>query len=180
MKLFLTTLFIALSCYLFPSDLSKDSIRLLINSASNEELRTRQYIALAKAYIDENVDSTSYYIGFADSLAQKNSLKVGIIHVMNIQGNVLQRKGKLDEAMDIYQEAKKLALAEKRDSALAMLWNNIGIIHTDQGHFDAAIAAYFEAIKFEELIGNKKGIAEGFNNVGVVHYFMSDMDNTLV
>lgn len=180
MKLFLTTLFIALSCYLFPSDLSKDSIRLLINSASNEELRTRQYIALAKAYIDEDVDSTSYYIGFADSLAQKNSFKVGIIHIMNIQGNVLQRKGKLDEAMDIYQKAKKLALVEKSDSALAMLWNNIGIIHTDQGHFDAAIAAYFEAIKFEELIGNKKGIAEGFNNLGVVHYFMSDMDNTLV
>lgn len=180
MKTLLSVIFSLFTFYAIGSSLSKDSIRLKITMALNDSSKTRQYIALAKSYIDENVDSSAYYISKAGEIANRVKFKIGQIQVMNIQGNILQRKGQLDAAMDLYKSAKELADQIQHDSSLAMLWNNIGIIHTNQGNFDEAIAAYYKGIKFEELIGNSKGVAEGYNNIGVVHYYLSDMDNTLL
>ncbi len=180
MKTLLTIFFIALSLFSVGSRLSKDSIRLKISNAIQDSNKTRQYIALAKAYIDENVDSSTFYISKASEIANAAEFKVGQIQVMNIQGNILQRKGELDAAMELYVSAKGLADQIQHDSSLAMIWNNIGIIHTNQGNFDEAIAAYYKGINYEELIGNAKGVAEGYNNIGVVHYYLSDMENTLL
>lgn len=180
MKTLFSAFLFTFSSLLCGSNHSKDSIRSLIKNAKNLDQQSQQYIALAKSYIDQNVDSTSFYLDIAEGVANESGNNMNIIQVMNMQGNVLQRRGKLDEAMNLYQEAMKMAVGDKNDSALAMLWNNMGIIHTNQGNFDEAIAAYIEGMKYEEIISNRKGVAEGYNNLGVVHYYLSDMDNTLL
>jgi len=162
------------------NDSTRDSIRQLIGKSSTDIQRIDQQIALSKAFIDVNVDSTSRYINLAYQNAVKIEYEKGIIETLNIKGNVLQRKGKLDDSMEMYEAAKKIALNEKNDTLLAKILNNIGIIYNSKGQFDKALEVYFESLDYEKRLNNQRGIAEAYNNIGVVHYYLSDMENTLL
>jgi len=158
----------------------RDSIKQLIRTSMTEAHRINQQVALSKAFIDVNIDSSEYYIKIAYQNAIDIDYEKGIIATLNIKGNILQRRGKLDESMQMYEVAKKMALKNNDDSSLAKILNNIGIIHNNKGEFNKALEAYFQALDYEKKINHKRGIAEAYNNIGVVHYYLSDMENTLM
>ena len=70
-------------------------------------------------------------------------------------GNALQNQGKLEEAIEAYNNA----LAIKFDYAEA--YNNLGNALKDQGKLEEAIEAYNKAISF------KTDYAEAYSNMGV-------------
>lgn len=156
-----------------------DSLKNLFQEDLKDSIAVSTALNLARAYIDFNVDSTKRIAQKSFSASEKIGYIPGIIQGHNLLGNCAQRKGDFEEAMLHYSEAKKIASERKDAKYLAMIQNNIGIIHTQKGEYNKALAAYFEAIDFEKEIDNQKGIAEGYNNVGVVHYHMGDMENTL-
>lgn len=130
----------------------------------------------ADQFLDRNVDSALYY---ARILQTKELAPAQQLRSLNLFGNCMQRKGKVDSAMIYYQKVETLAKDLNDDKGMAIVLNNIGIIHTNKGEYDQALASYFEAIEYEMKVNDSTGIAEGYNNVGVVHYYMGDMQNTL-
>ena len=80
----------------------RDSIKQLIRTSMTEAHRINQQVALSKAFIDVNIDSSEYYIKIAYQNAIDIDYEKGIIATLNIKGNILQRRGKLDESMQMY------------------------------------------------------------------------------
>ncbi len=158
---------------------SIDSLKAELGKKEGAE-KAKTFVAIGKAFIENNVDSTYYYATLANDIARSNKDSFVLVRSLNLLGNVAQRKGELDEAMQIYEEEKQLAIASHDDKGMAIVLNNIGIIYTNRGEYNKALEAYLEAIDYEKKIGDQRGLAEGLNNIGVVHYYMGDIDNTLV
>jgi len=148
----------------------------LSSQAQIDSLEFKEQIDKANEYLDRNVDSAFY---IAKRLEKEKLLPDQELRVLNIVGNCLQRKGKLDSAMLYYQRVESIAKEVKDDKGMAIVLNNIGIIHTNKGEYDLALKSYLEAIEYERIVKDSVGLAEGLNNVGVVHYYMGDMENTL-
>lgn len=155
-----------------------DSLKTLLSN-SDDTLAIEYHIAIAQAYIDENVDSTLVYSTKGLKYAELLNYKQGILKLNNLLGNCAQRKGDFDNAMAYYEKVKELSIELSDDKGMAIVLNNIAIIHTQRGNYKAALDMYYEALDYEKKIDDQKGIAEAYNNIGVVHYYMGDMENTL-
>lgn len=156
-----------------------DSLKRLSLANLEDSQKVNVYIEIAQAYIDMNVDSSLSYATLALELCAKNDYINGLIKANNLLGNCAQRKGEFDEAMTYYDKVKQFAEERKDDKGMAIVLNNIAIIHTQRGEYDLALDGYYEALDYEKKLEDKKGIAEAYNNIGVVHYYMGDMENTL-
>ncbi|MDR3633358.1 MAG: tetratricopeptide repeat-containing glycosyltransferase family protein [Isosphaeraceae bacterium] len=76
-------------------------------------------------------------------------------HALNKEATELVRKGRLDEAVELY----KRAIDTRPDFAEA--YNNLGIVHGRQGHIDESIQCFNEALRL------KPEYPEAHNNLGI-------------
>ncbi len=143
---------------------------------SQSDSSNYKLVEKAEAVIDHNVDSALFY---AKVLSGRKLDSTLLLKTFNLLGNCLQRKGNLDSAMYYYKKVEELSIAMKDDKGMAIVLNNIGIIHINKGEYDQALKAIYEAVEYEKLVNDSTGMAEGYLNIGVIYYYMGDLENTL-
>ena len=88
-----------------------------------------------------------------------------------INGNILSKEGKFDEAIIEYTRAIKLF--GKNNPNYAEAYYNRGFAKDDKGDYDGAIADYTKAIEL------KPGFADAYSNRGVAKYEIGDYDGAI-
>ena len=75
----------------------------------------------------------------------------------------------LSQSLNSYKAA--LANFQRGDDStyLAVLYNNIGLIHYLKANFDSALVAYNHSLELEKRDGNKEGIAMSYQNLGIIY-----------
>ena len=153
-----------------------DSLHELIGQSTNDSTLANLNLQLGEIYLRSELDSSVKYSERSLEFARKSAIKNQIIKALSLSGNYYERKAEYDEAMTRYQEALDLSRETEDIKGLAVVLNNIAIIHTDRGEFPKALEMYQEALDCEEKLGNKQGIAEAYNNIGIIYYYQQDMD----
>jgi len=92
----------------------------------------------------------------------------------NLSGHILRRLGRLDEAMEAYQQVLKLA--DDDQSIQAVAYSNLGIIYQTRGDLDKAESFYLKSLKINEALGRQEGMANQYGNLGIIYKTRGDLD----
>ena len=98
---------------------------------------------------------------------EKYSFLANLYHVVLMDfGNVLQKQGKLEESIELYQQA----LSFKPDFTDA--YYNMGSVLQRQGKLEEAIASYQQVLRF------KPGLAQAYNQLGNIFQVQGKFDKS--
>jgi predicted ATPase/DNA-binding CsgD family transcriptional regulator len=91
-------------------------------------------------------------------------------------GSLAEDQGDLEEAVNYYQHARRLAveLGDKRLEGRA--YNSLGTSAADSGHYDEALQFYREARVRFEAVGDERGIAGCDANSASVSFYRGDYE----
>lgn len=91
-------------------------------------------------------------------------------------GNVARDAGRLDTALQCFDEA--LVLAERAGNVwqMANMTNNRAIVHAYGNDLDAARVEFEKALALQRSIDNRVGMSMSLTNLGVVHMDTGDLD----
>lgn len=156
-----------------------DSLVRELQRSQNVEQQIELNLLLAKEWIIRSPDSSLPFVERALELSEEHKHPDLKIEALNIQGNILQRQSKAEEALAVYQEAIKQAEERNYKKGLAKLYNNVALIYTERGDYPKALSGFTEATRYEEEVDNQEGIAQGLNNMGVVFYYQGEYDKAM-
>ncbi len=94
-------------------------------------------------------------------------------------GDVLQRLGKVDEAMNEFRSMLGLAFRLDLKNKGGAAHNRIGRLHRDTGHLDLAMKHLGTALALFEGAGDERGVASSFDDIGKVHWMRGNYDQAL-
>ncbi len=151
----------------------RDSLELALDKAPKEE-KVVILIQLAKSWGLDSLEMTKKYSEQALELAKELNQKENLAEAYNLVGSVYYYQGKLEKALENWQERLKIyqELGQKEQIALAR--NSIGVVYKNMNKYDKAIAQYQKAAKIQDEIGNKKGRAQAFANIGNIYFFFGE------
>jgi tetratricopeptide (TPR) repeat protein len=134
----------------------------------------------------QNFNSFMDFVAFPEKHLLKNVFKKeepietnGEEHFLNNMGNVLQKQGKLDEALELYE--KSLALKQKsvggNHSTVADSYNNIANVLQEQGKLKEAIVIYKKslAIKKNALGEEHMSVVHTYNNLANAYIKLDEL-----
>jgi len=100
-----------------------------------------------------------------------------------LAGNCYYSISKLNEAMNLYKEALKLAKSIKdkveKQKAKSIALGNIGIIYSDLGKPEEALKYHKEALEIDRKIGYEQGIASDLGNIGLIYRDLGKLRDAL-
>jgi tetratricopeptide (TPR) repeat protein len=88
----------------------------------------------------------------------------------NRLGILLNRIGKLDEAITTFYKSLTLGESHQNKEEIAMTYGNLGVIYHTKGDLDKAIEFYEKGLTIEIELGLKEGMAAKYTNLGIVYY----------
>ncbi len=94
-------------------------------------------------------------------------------------GDVLQRLGRVDEAMTEFRNMLALAFRLDLKNKGGAAHNRIGRLHRDTGHLDQAMKHLGTALALFEAAGDARGIASSYDDIGKVHWMRGNFDQAL-
>ena len=97
----------------------------------------------------------------------------------NQLGHLLDRIGKLDEAINAYQTVLRLGQEHKNQEEIAVAYGNLGNVYQTRGDLDKAIEYYKKALEIGKELGNKERIAIQYGNLGNVYQTRGDLDKAI-
>ena len=93
----------------------------------------------------------------------------------NRLGQLLNRIGRLDEAIGAYNRVRALGAERGDQDALAMAYGNLGSVYLARGNLTQAEDMLRKALAHHEAVGQKKSIATGYGNLGIVYDMRGDL-----
>lgn len=84
--------------------------------------------------------------------------------------SVAMREADTKRALEVAQEARKLAEKLNFTHGIAMTLTNIGWINYRKGIYSEALSFSIEALKLNRQLGDQKGIANCLNNMGAISF----------
>lgn len=161
----------------------QDSLRNIIQTASEESQKINALIELANTIGFSNVDSTIMLYNQAKNMAQKKieeteykNLKALALHKL---GNLYLNLGNLDSAMVQYNQSAEIRRQTGDKEGLANVLNNIGIIYSYQGDIDKSLDFYNQALELRKEINNKAAIAGSLDNIGMLMVDLGEIDSAV-
>ena len=135
-------------------------VRLLITTLrrrGNDKLHIGETAAAAALY--EQSLSIARAVGYVG----------GIAHALNCKATVVQRRGNLDEAEQLFNEAAILAEQGEERRLIGMVQQNLGVLASIRGAWDAALASY--RLSLAAFDAEKDAVAASWvlNNMGKLH-----------
>jgi signal transduction histidine kinase/Flp pilus assembly protein TadD len=88
-------------------------------------------------------------------------------------GSCYKAKGKLDTAMNYYNQAMKIRNAIGPPTSIAGLYANIGNIKKAHGDYKGALNDYMIALNIRKKGGSKRGLASSYGNIGLLYVKMN-------
>lgn len=95
---------------------------------------------------------------------------------MQRKGTILYRKGSLDAALSVFQDALYGGLSPALE---AKLNNSLGVVHWRMGEIDKARAAYETDLFISEKTNDLQGLARALNNIGILDWQDGNNDDAL-
>ncbi|MBI4520841.1 MAG: tetratricopeptide repeat protein [Gemmatimonadetes bacterium] len=141
------------------------------------ELRQQTHSPLAAAlfrwigrtYVDDSdLDAASNCFETARLIAYANEDALGVANALNCMAVVAVKRGRLEEAKELYRDA--LAGARDTDRALsAMIEQNLGTIANIQGDLRQALIHYRRALAGYRALGIRESVGPVLNNIGMLY-----------
>lgn len=167
-----------------------DSLKNLLET-SNDSIKINTLINLSRMYLTKNLLESVDYATQAVELARSNKFLSQESEALTLLGGARYYQGNYDKAgeawiscIDVLQHRMELAADSVKKlsllNAIALLYNNVGLIYKSKGEYDKAIDYYQQNLKIQEEIGNTLNMARGRANIGNVYFFFAvDLDKAL-
>ncbi len=88
-------------------------------------------------------------------------------------------KGEYDTALDIYNQALKIAKSLDDQLRVAYTLHNIAIIYREKGEDDVAMDLYNRSLEIKRSLGDQLGIAHTLHEIAMIHQERGDYDTAL-
>ena len=151
------------------SDISKlpDTLRLNV-------LWTR-----SSYYLERNLDSSFNYAKDTYQLSKKIGFRWGEAFSLNLLGQILQRQGNADKALELFFKALPTFLESSDSFYTASVYNNIGNIFDYEQDYSKAKSYYFKAISFAPWNneGENSQKSSALMSIGRVYYNTNKLDS---
>lgn len=100
-----------------------------------------------------------------------------LAHVLNCQGILMFRRGRLDEAQRLYEEARDLAEAAGEAKLVAMVDQNLGNVANVHGDHSLAHDRYLRSLERYRDLGLEEYVGPLLTNIGRVHTDLEAWDD---
>jgi predicted ATPase/serine/threonine protein kinase len=97
------------------------------------------------------------------------------LRALNGLATLLQSEGRARAALDVLEEALRVAQRRGLDTASAVLLNNISGVQAELAEYDAAARHGYEALETCRALGDTRGVALALNNLGWVAMYRGEM-----
>lgn len=145
-----------------------------------EALTAGRYYILAASGARErfsNRKAADYYAKGLDLIRDKDlARRVDALHDM---GDVLQRTGALDKALEAFQEMQQIAWHLDLKSKGGAAHNRIGRVHREAGRLDEALRHLGTALALFNAVNDQRGVASSLDDIGKVHWMRGEYDLAL-
>jgi tetratricopeptide (TPR) repeat protein len=91
-------------------------------------------------------------------------------------GNVYQRKGEWDRAIEMYERSLETFERVGDVHGMAQTWGNLGNVYQRKGEWDRAIEVYERSLETKERVGDIHGMAQTWGNLGYLYEAQGDKD----
>jgi len=171
-------------------DSAIDSLKNLLETAP-DTIKVEALTILARMHISINLMESVDFATQALELARYMESLFDESQALILLGGIRYYQGNYDSALVAWMdciEVLQLRLTLDKDSAeinylkdgLALLYNNVGLIHKNNGEYDKAIEYYQQNLKIQEEIGNLMNMARGMANIANVYFvFAIDLDKAM-
>lgn len=153
-----------------------------LNSSTDTKERAAAFVKLGVAYLNKNLDSSRYYLGQADLAFARNKIYQDKkdnrlkTEMMMLEGDILIKAGKLNDAEKIYYEllTRFVEFLSAKEQAYNLL--QLGVVKDYQSNAVAAIKYYNKANVIYDSLKDNKGTSECLNNLAVIFYRQGEVD----
>lgn len=143
-----------------------DSLEEALASAQDDSLKAKLLDDLAWAYIYENPIQARIYADSSYKLFKNNQDELGASNALNTVANTFLMEGKMDSALNLYNQALVLAKPNGSPRQIGTLYNNIGIAHFNAGRIDTAIVLYRKGLEYRKRSKDTSQIIASYINLG--------------
>ena len=147
-----------------------------VYAADNDELARRCYGYYEKCLAQFQNDSAAYYLELRANLDTTN------LDWQNYAGwFIAEYLASYDKAMFYFQRALQKAIISKDSNAIAVCYNRMGRVYSDQGDYAKALEYFQKALEIRKhKLGNDhQDVASCYNNIGTVYEDRGDYARAL-
>ncbi len=94
----------------------------------------------------------------------------------NQLGNLLNRTGDLDGAIEACNHVLSLGNRTADRGLIATATGNLGILYQTRGELDRAEEMCRKSLEFHEALGRKEGLADNYGNLGILYKTRGELD----
>lgn len=135
--------------------------------------------SLAKQNVDVDNAKALHIIQKAGEEALLSLDSLWLVKVKRVEGQVLSRLGRVEEALKVteyaYPIAGRLGLAEER----MLITNTAGCAYMFQSRFDKALSCFFNSYEIAMQNEHSSGIAMSLENIGISYYKLRDYNSAV-
>ena len=125
---------------------------------------------IGRTYVeDADLDAALDCCEAALAAASVNGDRSGIAQAVNLKAIVFQRRGQLDEAERLYEDARERARRAHEPHLLAMIAQNLGTIANIRGDLRLALKHYKSSLAQYRALGLDEYVGPLLTNLGIVY-----------
>ncbi len=125
---------------------------------------------IARTFIAEsNFEAAEASLAASIEIALANRDLDGVASALNYRAIAAHHRGRLDEAIDTYTQARESAVAAGDRRLVAMIDNNLGAAEMIQGDAEAALGHFEAALATQRLEGDDYHAAETLNCLAMLY-----------
>ncbi len=91
-------------------------------------------------------------------------------------GHLHQRVGHLDEAIQAYEQVRRLSELAQNQVGMALAYSSMGVVYTLRGELDRAEQLHRQALALEEARNRREGMARDYSNLGNIYRIRRKLD----
>jgi serine phosphatase RsbU (regulator of sigma subunit) len=117
---------------------------------------------------EDEVKSTEYIFKGLD-LAELSGDSSQVAYTYNIVGTHYRIAGDMDKAIDFFNRAIAIRLAQQDSSNVAVCYNNIGIVYMIKGEYDTGIKFWEKSLELKLATGQEIPAAHTMSNIAIYY-----------
>ncbi|MFZ4462975.1 MAG: tetratricopeptide repeat protein [Bacteroidales bacterium] len=153
----------------------------LSKSTRNEEKELEFYMAFTDMfYRNMQNDSARYYSDQAYKISQKENFSKFNSQIFNDKARIAEVSGNRLQAIDWYLKDVELLKNNHDTARLAVVLNNIAILHINMESYDQAIGYILESIKLNELLANEDALCNSYIDLAISYQENSNLQQAVI
>ncbi len=123
-----------------------------------------------KSQFDSSIKFAQRYLTLGEATNDSATLARGYLQM----GNILRRKGEIDDAQFYFIKAKNVFAALNNKQGVIAVLNSLGSIFKNNSEYDSATFYYLNVLRLSEEIEYSQGIGSALINLGIVKFETQD------